>query len=205
MKKVILNILFGRGNALSGLIAFGVVALIALGCTCGKNLDLGNLGTENSNSSRTSSNTFGDSPDSKRRAGETKPDASDGLIPPPDEQLQYLARETMLDFNDAIAKADFTDFHSNICKPWQKQVTPDGMKAMFQRFIDGKASFGGIRDMDASFSTRKISKDGQYKILAVEGEYPTSPNPTTFELNYLAEGSDWKLSKIKVVTTINIK
>jgi hypothetical protein len=110
------------------------------------------------------------------------------LIPPPDDQLQYLARETMIDFNDAIQKADFEDFYSNICKPWQKQTSPEAMKQMFQSFIDGRASFGEISDMDASLTTRKISKDGSYKILAIEGEYPTSPNATTFELNYLAEG-----------------
>jgi hypothetical protein len=206
MKKIISNMIFGRGNALSGAIAFGVVALIALGCTCGKNFDLSNLGTENSNSGRTSSsntssNTFGDS-DSKRHSDSTKPDASKGLIPPTDDQLQDMARETMLDFNDAIAKADFTDFYSTICKEWQSQTTPEGMKQMFQAFIDGRASFGEIKDMDATLSTRKVTKEGKYKTLEVDGEYATSPNPTTFELNYLAQGTEWKLSKIKVVTTI---
>jgi len=51
MKNVISKLVFGRGNALSGLIAFGVVALIALGCTCG---DLSNVGKDNSNSARSS-------------------------------------------------------------------------------------------------------------------------------------------------------
>lgn len=201
MKRVISNIIWGRGNALSGVIAFGVVGLIVLGCTCGKNFDLSNLGKENSNSSRTSTNTFGDG-DSKRKTDVEKPDASKGLIPPSDDQLQVMVRETMLDFNDAIAKDDFNDFYSKICKEWKQQTTPDGMKVMFQKFIDGRASFKEISDMNASFTTRKVSKDGQYKTLEVDGEYATSPNPTTFELNYLAEGTEWKLSKIRVVTTI---
>lgn len=205
MKKLINEIIFGKNAKISGLIALAVVGSIALGCNCGKSFDLSNLTSENSNSSRTSSNTSGDGTDQKRRSGETKPDTSNGLIPPPDDQLQYLARETMLDFNDAIAKADFTDFYSNISKEWKKQITPDVMKQSFQGFIDGKASFGEISDMDATLSTRKITKQGQYRILAIDGEYPTSPRATTFELSYLAEGSEWKLFKIKVVTTVNLK
>jgi hypothetical protein len=204
MRSIISNLLFGRGNRTSGLIAFGIIALIALGCTCGKDFNLGDLGKNSSNTSRTSSDNTSDSPDSSRTTG-TKPDASEGLIPPPDEQLQYLVRETMVDFNDAIQTEDFSDFYSKICKPWQKQVTPEQMKGMFQKFIDGGASFGEVKNMDATFTTRKIKKDSGYKILEVDGEYPTTPNATTFELNYLAEGSDWKLSKIKVETTIKLK
>ncbi len=206
MKNLLNEIMFGKNTIVTGVIALSIVALIALGCSCNKELNLGDLG-KNSNTAHTSSDNTSDtkSDTSDTHTVGSKPDASNGLIPPPDEQLQYLVRETMIDFNDAIAKADFTDFHSNICKPWQKQVTPDDMKGLFQRFIDGQASFGEISDMDASFTTRKVRKESSYKILEVNGEYPTSPTPTTFELNYLAEGSDWKLSKIKVETTIKLK
>jgi hypothetical protein len=200
------NILFGRGNKISGLLAMGIIAAVALGCTCAKDLNLGDLGKNSeSNTSRTASNTSTTKSDSTDYTVGSKPDASKGLIPPDDDELQYLARQTMVDFNDAIAKADFNYFHSTICKPWQKQVSADEMKNMFQRFIDGKASFGEVSTMDATLTTRKVRKEGSYKILEVNGEYPTSPNTTSFELNYLAEGSDWKLSKIKVETTINLQ
>lgn len=200
MKKLAAKLFFGKDDRYSGLIAFGIIALIALGCTCGKNFDLGNLGK---NDNTPASNTSDKRSDSDSSTAGSKPDASDGLIPPPEDQLQYLVRETMLDFNDAIASADFTDFHAKLCKPWQKQVTPGGMKDLFQQFIDGNASFGEIRDMDATFTTQKITKEGQNKILEVNGEYPTSPMTTTFQLNYLAEGKDWKLSKIRVETRID--
>lgn len=201
MKNLTAKIFLGKDDKFGALIAFGIVALIALGCSCGDSFDLANVGK---NENTPVSNTFAE-PDSKDTTKGSKPDASDGLIPPPVDQLQYLVRETMLDFNDAIAEADFTNFHAKICKPWQKQVTSDGMKDLFQKFIDGKASFGEIRDMDATFTTQKIKKDGQFKILEVNGEYPTSPRTTTFQLNYLAEGKDWKLSKIRVETTINLR
>lgn len=197
MKTLISALLFGRDARVNGLIAFAIVGAIALGCTCNK--EFGGLDKNDnsvSNSSNTSANTIPD-----KRAGETKPDASKGSLPP-DEHLQYLVRETMLDFNDAVEKSDFTDFHSSVCKPWQKQVTPEGMKALFQRFIDGRASFGEIRDMTATLTTKKTRKEGGYNLLEVNGSYPTSPNPTTFELNYIGEASDWKLSKIQVFTTV---
>ena len=81
MKNLISNLVFGRGNKLSGLIAFAVVAMIALGCTCGKSLDLGNLATGNStsNDSRTSSNNpFGNSSSPTKTSPTSHADASKG-------------------------------------------------------------------------------------------------------------------------------
>jgi len=204
MKNVISKLVFGRGNALSGLIAFGVVALIALGCTCG---DLSNVGKDNSNSARSSSNTFGDKDkepgDTKTRSTGTKPDPQkDGLIPPADAQLQALVKETMLDFNDAVKQGDFDDFYSKISKVWQKQTSADQLKSGFQEFIDGRANMDSIEDMDATLSERKVSTMAGYKVLDVAGEYATSPSPSTFDLEYVAEGHDWKLLKIKIYTTV---
>ena len=197
MKKLASTLFFGKDAHLSGLIAFAILGAIALGCACPRNV--GNTSTDD-NTAVNSSNTSTSNTNSTR-AGETKPDASKKTVPP-DGQLQYLVRDTMLEFNEAIQKADFTDFHASVCKPWQKQTTPEGMKALFQKFIDGKADFGEISDMTATISTKKTKKEGGVTFLEVAGEYPTSPNPTTFELNYIPEGSDWKLSKIQVFTTV---
>jgi hypothetical protein len=207
MNKVISSIFFGRGNALSGAIAFGIVALIALGCTCGKNFDLSNLGKDNSNSTRSSSNIFDDkgknTGDTKTRSTGQKPDPQkDGLIPPSDDQLQALVKETMLDFNDAVKEGNFDNFYSKISKVWQKQTSSDQIKNGFQEFIDGRANLDAIEDMDATFSTRKVSTQSGYKVLDVAGEYATSPSPSTFDLEYIAEGHDWKLFKIQVYTTV---
>jgi len=65
MKHTIVAILFGKDTKFSGIIAFSVVAMIALGCTCGKNFDLANLG-KTDNSSSTASNTPTDSNASRR-------------------------------------------------------------------------------------------------------------------------------------------
>jgi hypothetical protein len=205
MKRVISNLVFGRGNALSGLIAFGVVALIALGCTCGKDLDLSNLGKDNSNSSHTSSNTsssntFG-GPSNSSKTSTSKADASKAEMPA-DDELQAMIKETLLDFDSAVQKADFSDFYSHIAKEWQKQTSPESMKTTFQGFIDKNISIKDIGSLDAEFSpTPSIGREVGFKTLMVEGKYPTTPRSTKFELNYIANGKDWKLSKIVVDTT----
>ena len=202
MKKFVQQLLFGRNTTLSGLIALAIVATIALGCNCTKDLDL----SSNSGGNTSSDNPFGSSNQgasntSTSRPGESRPDAKKGTLPS-DGELQFLVRETMLSFNNAIETADFDEFHSSISKQWKKQITPEGMKSSFQKFIDGKASFGEIRNMTATISSKGTRKQSGFNVLDVKGEYATSGVPTTFDLSYIAEGSDWKLFKIEVYTGV---
>src|SRR3982751_2143102 len=85
MRNLLLSLINGRSNKISGLFALTIVALIALGCTCGKNFDLGNLGKENTNSTRTASNTSrdddDDTPPTKTKPSSSKADASKGEMP----------------------------------------------------------------------------------------------------------------------------
>ena len=59
-----------------------------------------------------------------------------------------------------------------------------------------------ISDLEADFSPEPaIGREVGFKTLKLSGKYPTSPNVTKFELNYIPEGKEWKLSKIEVDTT----
>lgn len=204
MKKVIGKLINGKDNRLNGLIALGVVLSIALGCNCGKTFDTSNT----SSTSNTSDNPFATNTSSSNtsttRDGETKPNASKGAMPT-DGEIQYLVRETMLSFNDALQKADFDDFYSGISKQWQKQTTADSMKSSFQSFIDGKANFGEIRSMTAEVEDKKTRKQSGYNVFDVKGKYSTSPIATTFDLSYVAEGNEWKLFKIQVYTGVKTR
>jgi len=76
------------------------------------------------------------------------------------------------------------------------------MKDSFQAFIDKSISIKDISSLDASFSPApSVGRVLGFKTLIVEGKYSTNPNLTKFELNYIANGKDWKLSKIVVDTT----
>ncbi len=201
MKNILREIVFGNDKRFNGLIALTIVGLIALGCNCGKNF--GDLGTkDNPPTNSSNSSTTPDSPIAKRNTSFTKADASKKEVPS-DAEMQEIVKTTLLDFNDALQAGDFTDFHSRVSKFWQKQITPDRMKQTFQVFIDGRTNISAISSMDASFtSSAKIQKQAGISLLDVKGEYPTSPIKTTFELQYMPEGKEWKLFLIKVYAAI---
>lgn len=188
------NIIFGRDTKTSGLIALVITLFIALGCNCSKNLDLGNLSNSSTTPSNTASNT-------SKSTSTTKADASKAEVPS-DDQVQDMTRETLLDFDSSVKSGDFTAFHSHIAQEWQRQTTPEKLKVSFKAFIDKRIDISSIGSKTASFdSPPGIEKILGYKTLVVKGKYPTSPNSTKFILNYIANGKDWKLSKIVVDTT----
>ena len=202
MKKLINQIVFGNDTKFSGMIALSVVMLIGLGCFCNKEkFDFGNVASNSSNSSN-SSTPITISPSDAPAPTYKKADASKSEIPS-DQEMQDIVKKTLLDFNAALQKEDFTDFHAGISKFWQKQTTPENMKISFQGFIDGEADLSPIRSLSAKFTSEpEITRSLGVKTLEVKGDYPTPTIPTTFDLNYIAENKEWKLAGIKVYTKV---
>ncbi|HEY8560850.1 MAG TPA: hypothetical protein VIL74_10785 [Pyrinomonadaceae bacterium] len=181
----------------SGLIAIAVVSAIGLGCFCNKDKFEGLSNTGPATSPSTAA-----SPSPAATKSYTKADASKAEVPS-DDEMQDMVKRTMLDFNAALQKEDFNDFHKSVSKVWQKQITPEKFKESFQDFINGEADFGEISSMQAKFtSPASITKSTGVKTLESRGEYATSPNATEFELKYIAEGKDWKLIGLKVYTNV---
>ena len=92
MKKINDKISNGNKTLVNGVVALFIVALIALGCTCGKDFDLSKIGKESDN--RTVSNTSNSdakNEDTKTKVPAKKADASKGEMPA-DDELQYLAK-----------------------------------------------------------------------------------------------------------------
>lgn len=196
MKKMMKEIIFGKNSLLSGILAISIISAIGLGCFCNK--DKFDLAKNDAKDSPTPVS----SPSPTATKSYTKADASKNEVPSEDE-MQEIVKKTLLDFNDALQKEDFTDFHGTISKVWQKQITPEKMKTNFQSFIDGDADLSSIRSMNAKFTTpTEITKSTGVKTLEAKGEYATSPNNSTFELKYIAEKKEWKLIGLQVITTI---
>lgn len=190
MKKLATALLFGKDSRLSGLIAFAIVGAIALGCTCNK--EFGDLGKSNDSERAPASNSSSETP--------SRADASTGEVPT-ERQAQELARTTLMDFNDAIQKGDFEDFHRTISKPFQKQASPERLRDVFTVFVDANADFSSARHMTAEFSpSPSVEKKSGINHLHLKGRYPTSPRKTNFDFKYIPEDGEWKLVAIEVNT-----
>ncbi|MGD9587896.1 MAG: hypothetical protein AB7Q37_07605 [Pyrinomonadaceae bacterium] len=195
MKRLILELINGKDGRVTGLVAMGLIGAVALGCTCNK--WAGDLGETNSSNSTTVSNTT-------KPADEiptvSRPDASKGEVPT-DPQSQMLARETILDFNDAIQSGDFSTFHGNVSKPFQRQASAEKMEDAFKAFIEAKPDFSDVKTMTATFSpSPSIQRQSGVRHLQIKGYYETSPRRMNFDLKYIPEGKDWKLISIEVNT-----
>jgi hypothetical protein len=185
MKTFESKLLFGRDN-LSGILALCIVALIALGCTCGKNLDLANLGKNaNTKSSSTS----------------TDEDTFEGM--PSKEYLDAIIAETTADFNYAIAVNDFSSMYAKASPDFKSTYTEQEFKDYFKDFVNKRKMIGPILSkavsMDPELSPApSIRQEQGLDILVVKGKYPTKPVPVTFEYEYVKRNDEWKLLKLVV-------
>ncbi|MEO8572470.1 MAG: hypothetical protein ABI481_00755 [Pyrinomonadaceae bacterium] len=183
MKNFVSKVILGRDNV-SGFLALCLVALIALGCTCGKNLDLANLGKiANSTSTPAATN------------------ADDGV--PSKEYLDAIIAETTADFNYAITVNDFSSMYEKASSDFKSTYTEAEFKNYFQDFVKKKKVIAPILSkavsMDPQLSPEpSIRTEQGLDILVVKGKYPTKPVPVTFEYEYVKRDDEWKLLKLVV-------
>lgn len=187
MNNFISKLLLGTGNRTSGLIAFGIVAMVALGCTCGDKFDLSNLAK---NADTTSTNT------STSNTGQSENMPSQGL-------LEAMVAETTADFNYAITTNDFSGMYDKASPNFQATYSEEEFKKAFKEFVDKKRVIGPILAkavaMEPEYSPPPyIRTEKGSEILVVNGKYATKPVPVTFEYEYIKRGDDWKLLKLIV-------
>lgn len=193
--RLIKELVWGKNNLFNGIIGLGIVCAIALGCNCSK--DFGDLG-KSDNSNTTVSNTS--STPEKTPETSTLSTTKRGEVPS-ERDMEDLVKTTLIDFNDAIQKGDFSDFHDTISTTWKKTSTPETFNQGFSEFIEKKVDISGVKDINATFDpTPTVEKKRGYKVLTAKGKYDTYPLPTRFENEYLEEGGKWKLISIRVDT-----
>ena len=116
---------------------------------------------------------------------------------PSGAELKKLSDQSLMSFNSAVQKADFTDFYKSTAKLWQEQTTPEKLKAIFQTFIDRKFDMEGVITKRApTFDPApKINGNG---FMEVNGVYDVKGDSLHFTLKYTDEGGAWKLVGINV-------
>lgn len=187
MKKLFPKALSENGNIFSGVLALCVVAAIALGCTCGKDLDLANL-AKNSNSSSVNSSTD---------------DSDIDEAMPSKDLLDALVAETTADFNYAITLNDFSKMYAKASSDFKNTYTQQEFENTFKDFVQKKRVIIPILaktvTMDPEFSPEPyIRHENGLDILVVNGKYATKPVPMTFEYEYVKRNDQWKLLKLIV-------
>jgi hypothetical protein len=188
MKNLINKTLFGR-DLYSFAVAVGIVCLI-LGCSCGKNFDLSNIGKE-SNTTRTSSNS--DNPFST---------GSDDQIPPTSE-LESMVKDTTDDFAKAIDKNDFSDMREKASSDFQSQFSEQQMRDAFKQYVDNKkivlpALHNALTTTPTFSPSPSIRTEHGLNILVLQGKFPSKPREVKFDVEYLNRDGEWKLLKYVV-------
>lgn len=191
MKKTLFGVLFGKSNLLSGSIAVIMIASIALGCTCGKGLDLGNI-SQSGNSSSTSSNSSSDDTTS----------ASNGEVPS-SSTCQAMVHELTSDFTRAVDTNDWSDIYEKASTDFQNTYTEDQMRNAFKVFVDKKRVVKPVLDKTDSMSpdfspSPYIRTEKGLSILVLNGKFGTKPVPMNFEYEFVNRSGEWKMLKLIV-------
>lgn len=119
---------------------------------------------------------------------------------PSNEELQKMAKKTMMDFNDAVQKKDFSDFYNTISAEWQAITSPAQLKEGYKVFIDKNTTLNVV-SIDATItSTPVINQDSGFDMLILNGRYETTPRPAKFTFKWLQNGMEWKLGFVSVDT-----
>ncbi|MEQ1923742.1 MAG: hypothetical protein ABL952_14645 [Pyrinomonadaceae bacterium] len=168
-------------NFVSGAIAIGIVLSIALGCNCGKNLDLANL-AKNSNSTASNSST-----------------TSDAV--PSNPVVEGLVKDTMRKFRGAIRTKDFTELYNDASTDFQGTYTLAQVESAFKAYTNKKGVVVPILDKiestDAEFDRQpSIRTEKNLNILVASGKFKTKPYNVRFDYEYVMRGGEWKLLKL---------
>lgn len=191
MSPLLNSLFFGKDAKASGVFAIAIVALIALGCTCGKNFDLGNFASETNTSK---------SADTPSDANKTEP--ADDAVPSKDV-VEGLVKDTIADFADAVNSGDFSELHDSASQDFQSSYTVDEMATAFKSYTDKKSVvvpiLKKVANTDAKFTTEpSIRKEKGLSILMAEGEFPTKPYKVRYDYEYVMRDGEWKLLKLVI-------
>lgn len=141
---------------------------------------------------------------------------------PSERELQKIAEETILLFNEAIQKKDFRTFFANASDRWKtrgqdddarqrdwknrsNRLTVAALELSFKGFLENQVDFSKIEGAKMILSEpARLSANG---VLAIKGSFdatvfagtfPPKPHTMKFKLEYVYESAKWKLFGIAV-------
>ena len=119
---------------------------------------------------------------------------------PSEDELLRMARETLLDFDQAVKDGDFQQFYEGMSRSFKVVIPLKTLQSAYQRFIDKGVDISGVADVkpewDGLPKMERSSRIGN--LLIVSGYFPIEPAPVPFLLQYHYEHPDWLLHKFLV-------
>jgi hypothetical protein len=123
---------------------------------------------------------------------------------PSQSDIDDMVQEIIVGVNDSVQSGDFETFRTKYgSKQFIEQVSNDKLKTEFADFINRKKEFNELlkstADLTPTYSPKpNITEESGYKLLNIDGQYKTIP-PTHFTLQYVHQGGDWKLLRVRVL------
>jgi hypothetical protein len=109
---------------------------------------------------------------------------------------QRIATESLLELNQAIKAKDFAAFHEKLSSSMKSKFTAQKLATTFKMYTDNEIDFGLISEYDPKFDPPAVVNDKGTLLLI--GYYATKPEEMHFEMAYVRDPIDWKLTSIFV-------
>jgi len=122
-------------------------------------------------------------------------------LTPPDEAEQVaLVKESLTVFGESVNGKDFSPYIDHISETWKKGgVTVEQLNQAFASFIDQEINIlPVINTLAPAFDNEASVADNG--VMTITGVYPSTPSKLKFELDYIKEGTSWKV----VRTALNV-
>lgn len=120
--------------------------------------------------------------------------ATGGTLPPRTE-IEALLLRSLLDFNAALQRKDFTAFHATLSGAMRDKYTAAQIQGVFHGFVEKGIDISAIKDTRPKFDPAPHINKGS---LELKGRYPTRPSEVIFDLGYVKENGQWRIISINV-------
>ncbi len=109
-------------------------------------------------------------------------------------ELENLTYKSLTNFGNAVMMGDFTLFHSRLAPEFQRDFTPEKLKAAFAEFVERKVDVGMLVQNSPINFSKPASIDGN-GVLKTQGTIDSKIAPVTvlFSLDYVFRDNEWKL------------